>query len=98
MRKAYKEGVTNDPRRVDSSWITIRALADIENRAKAQAIADRAEIQVCGTDWPRWASKRYCEGQLSATGCMIRSHQLSSVVLCHGTARKPRGKNVRKAK
>ena len=86
MKKAYKEGVTDDPRRVGSSWSGTRALADIENCTEAPAIADCAEIQVSGTDWPSWASKRYREGQLSATRCMETSHQFSSV---HGTARKP---------
>ena len=95
MKKAYKEGVTDDPRRVGSSWSGTRALADIENCTEAPAIADCAEIQVSGTDWPSWASKRYREGHLSATRCMEISHRFSSV---HGTARKPWEKNVRKAK
>ena len=95
MKKAYKEGVTDDPRRVGSSWSGTRALADIENCTEAPAIADCAEIQVSGTDWPSWASERYREGQLSATCCMETK---SSVQPCHGTARRPGEKNVRKAK
>jgi len=61
-RKIIQEGITDDLLWLALSLREIRAMGDVENRAKAPSSNDSTEVKVGEADRPQWASERYWDG------------------------------------